>query len=233
MLGIQRRQSTPFLVLLTLPATAMGFALSVQISVLSWILSTRYGLDIHDIGLVWAAGPLAGIIGQLLVGVVSDRVWFWGGRRRPFIIVGGTRGTRNNATTAASTSTYARTSSSRHAVISRADTGVQPCGVWNAESTDMVEGYASKAGGRFSNGVDRTMVVRVDTPAAARICASSASRSVGSLTRTFSTYASDPATDQHDSIAEMPCSRTGTSSGADGSIGVNDTNAVSGRPTSR
>ena len=89
MLGIQRRQSTPFLVLLTLPATAMGFALSVQISVLSWILSTKYGLDIHEIGLVWAAGPLAGIIGQLLVGVVSDRVWFWGGRRRPFIIVGG------------------------------------------------------------------------------------------------------------------------------------------------
>ncbi|NJD32275.1 MAG: SLC45 family MFS transporter [Gammaproteobacteria bacterium] len=67
----------------------MGFALSVQISVLSWILSTKYGLDIHDIGLVWAAGPLAGIIGQLLIGVISDRVWFWGGRRRPFIIIGG------------------------------------------------------------------------------------------------------------------------------------------------
>jgi len=89
MLGMQRRLSTPFLVLLTLPATAMGFALSVQISVLSWILSTEYGLDIHEIGLVWAAGPLAGIIGQLLVGVISDRVWFWGGRRRPFIIIGG------------------------------------------------------------------------------------------------------------------------------------------------
>ncbi len=89
MLDMQRRQSTPFLVLLTLPATAMGFALSVQISVLSWILSTEYGLDIHEIGLVWAAGPLAGIVGQLLVGVVSDRVWFWGGRRRPFILVGG------------------------------------------------------------------------------------------------------------------------------------------------
>ena len=57
MLAMQRRLSTPFLVLLTLPATAMGFALSVQISALSWILSTRYGLDIHDIGLVWAAGP--------------------------------------------------------------------------------------------------------------------------------------------------------------------------------
>jgi hypothetical protein len=52
-------------VLLTLPATAMGFALSVQISVLSWILATEYHLDIHQIGLVWAAGPLAGIVGQL------------------------------------------------------------------------------------------------------------------------------------------------------------------------
>jgi maltose/moltooligosaccharide transporter len=89
MLGMQRKLSTPFLVLLTLPATAMGFALSVQISVLSWILSTEYKLDIHEIGIVWAAGPLAGIIGQLLIGVISDRVWFWGGRRRPFIIVGG------------------------------------------------------------------------------------------------------------------------------------------------
>jgi Na+/melibiose symporter-like transporter len=89
MLPMQRKLTTPFLVLLTLPATAMGFALSVQISALSWILSTKYGLDIHEIGLVWAAGPLAGIIGQLLVGVISDRVWFWGGRRRPFIIIGG------------------------------------------------------------------------------------------------------------------------------------------------
>jgi MFS family permease len=89
-LGIQRRLSNTFLVLLTLPATAMGFALSVQISVLSWILTTEYGLHIHEIGLVWAAGPLAGIIGQLLVGVVSDKVWLWNGRRRPFIIIGGT-----------------------------------------------------------------------------------------------------------------------------------------------
>jgi maltose/moltooligosaccharide transporter len=89
MLTMQRRLSRPFLVLLTLPATAMGFALSVQISALSWILSTKYGLDLHEIGLVWAAGPLAGIVGQLLVGVISDRVWLWGGRRRPFIVVGG------------------------------------------------------------------------------------------------------------------------------------------------
>lgn len=89
MLEIQRKLSTPFLILLTLPATAMGFALAVQISVLSWILSTRFGLHIEEIGLVWVSGPLAGIIGQLLIGMVSDKAWFWGGRRRPFIIIGG------------------------------------------------------------------------------------------------------------------------------------------------
>lgn len=43
----------------------------------------------HDIGFVWAAGPLAGIIGQVIVGAISDNVWFWGGRRRPFILIGG------------------------------------------------------------------------------------------------------------------------------------------------
>jgi MFS family permease len=41
------------------------------------------------VGLVWAAGPLAGIIGQVLIGVISDKVWFWNGRRRPFILIGG------------------------------------------------------------------------------------------------------------------------------------------------
>jgi nitrate/nitrite transporter NarK len=76
MLTFQRRRGLPFFVLISLPATAMGFALSVQISVLSWMLSTRYGLAIEEIGLVWAAGPLAGILGQLLVGSLSDRTWF-------------------------------------------------------------------------------------------------------------------------------------------------------------
>ena len=67
----------------------MGFGLAVQISALSWILWTKYGLKIDEVGFVWLAGPLAGIIGQLLAGVISDRIWFWGGRRRPLIIVGG------------------------------------------------------------------------------------------------------------------------------------------------
>lgn len=89
MLEIQKKLTNSFFVILALPATAMGFALSVQISALSWILSTKYGLDIHDIGLVWAAGPVAGIIGQVLIGILSDKVWFWNGRRRPFILIGG------------------------------------------------------------------------------------------------------------------------------------------------
>ncbi len=82
--------STPFYILLSMPATAMGFALCVQIATLSWILNSKYGFDIHEVGLVWIAGPLAGIIGQVIVGFISDNVWFMNGRRRPFIILGGT-----------------------------------------------------------------------------------------------------------------------------------------------
>ena len=89
MRAFQKAKSNTFFALLSLPSTAMGFALSIQISALSWILTTQYNLDIHDVGLVWAAGPLAGIIGQVLIGVISDRVWFWNGRRRPFILIGG------------------------------------------------------------------------------------------------------------------------------------------------
>ena len=89
MLAIQKHLSKSFLAILSLPATAFGFALSVQISALSWILASKFGLEIHDIGLVWAAGPLAGIFGQVIIGGLSDRVWLWGGRRRPFIIIGG------------------------------------------------------------------------------------------------------------------------------------------------
>ena len=89
MLEIQKKLSKTFYALLALPSTAMGFALSVQISALSWILSSKYGLQIDDVGLVWAAGPVAGILGQVIVGLISDNVWFWKGRRRPFIFIGG------------------------------------------------------------------------------------------------------------------------------------------------
>lgn len=67
----------------------MGFALSVQIAALSWILNTKFGFNLEEIGFVWLAGPAAGILGQVIIGLVSDNVWFWGGRRRPFILIGG------------------------------------------------------------------------------------------------------------------------------------------------
>ncbi|WND03107.1 MFS transporter [Temperatibacter marinus] len=89
MLKIQKNLKTPFYMLLSLPATAMGFALSVQIAALSWIMSAKYGLEVHEVGLVWAGGPIAGILGQVIIGVISDKVWFWGGRRRPFMLIGG------------------------------------------------------------------------------------------------------------------------------------------------
>ncbi|MDM5180726.1 MFS transporter [Massilia sp. DJPM01] len=87
---MQKRLNHLFYATLSLPATAMGFALCIQISALSWILSTRFNLEIHQIGIVWAAGPLAGIFGQVIIGLISDDAWFWGGRRRPFILIGGT-----------------------------------------------------------------------------------------------------------------------------------------------
>lgn len=90
MMEMQKKLTKVFYAILSLPATAMGFALSIQISALSWIMTTQYGLDLHEIGIVWAAGPLAGIIGQPIVGLISDNVWFWGGRRRPFIFIGAT-----------------------------------------------------------------------------------------------------------------------------------------------
>jgi MFS family permease len=89
MLPFQKKLSNPFYALLSLPATAMGFGLVVQIAALSWLLSTEFGLNLQEIGLVWATGPLAGILGQVIVGIISDNVWVWNGRRKIFIWIGG------------------------------------------------------------------------------------------------------------------------------------------------
>lgn len=89
MLEIQKKLSNTFYALLALPATAMGLGLSIQIAALSWLLTYEYGLSISDIGLVWATGPIAGIVGQVIIGIISDNVWVMNGRRRVFIIVGG------------------------------------------------------------------------------------------------------------------------------------------------
>lgn len=88
MLRFQKEKSPLFYFLLSLPSTAMGFALCVQLSTLSWKLE-QLGLKEGDLGKVWSAGPIAGIVGQILFGIISDKAWFWGGRRRPYILIGG------------------------------------------------------------------------------------------------------------------------------------------------
>jgi len=92
MLAIQNKLSNSFYALLSLPATAVGFCLSTQVATLSWILSTKYNLHIEDVALVWLAGPLSGIIAQPIVGMMSDKSWFLGGRRKPYIVIGGILG---------------------------------------------------------------------------------------------------------------------------------------------
>ena len=92
MLAIQKKLSNSFYALLSLPATAVGFCLSTQVATLSWILGTKYHLHIEDVALVWLAGPLSGIIAQPIVGMMSDRSWFLGGRRKPYIVIGGILG---------------------------------------------------------------------------------------------------------------------------------------------
>lgn len=92
MLAIQKKLTNTFYALLSLPATAVGFCLSAQVATLSWILSTKYNLHIEDVVLVWLAGPLSGIIAQPIVGMMSDKSWFMGGRRKPYIVMGGVLG---------------------------------------------------------------------------------------------------------------------------------------------
>jgi maltose/moltooligosaccharide transporter len=65
MRAFQEKRANGFYALISLPATAMEFALSIQISALSWLLTTRYNLDIHQVGIVRAVGPLAGVSDML------------------------------------------------------------------------------------------------------------------------------------------------------------------------
>lgn len=92
MLDAQRRLSAPFLALLSLPTAAVGFCLSAGIASTTWLLSTRYGLHLENITLIWLAGPLMGLIVQPLMGALSDRTWWLGGRRRVYLLLGGTAG---------------------------------------------------------------------------------------------------------------------------------------------
>ncbi len=83
------RTSPTFRLLLSMPSGGLSIALTTQITALSWLLENQYHLAINNIALVWAAGPLAGIVGQLAVGHASDKSWWLGGRRRPYLLLSG------------------------------------------------------------------------------------------------------------------------------------------------
>ena len=83
----------------------------------------------------------------------------------------------------------------------------------NTARTSPLMGHSSRVErqcvGRFSYGVDSTIVVRVETLAVLRTRASRSSRSAGVATRTLMMYDSTPATDQHDSISAIGSEQVG------------------------
>lgn len=63
------------------------FAWSMQIAFSSRVLEPL-GANPFLFGLIWAAGPITGVIIPPIIGAFSDKTWTKIGRRRPFIIVG-------------------------------------------------------------------------------------------------------------------------------------------------
>ena len=66
-----------------------------------------------------AAGPIAGILGQVIIGALSDRVWLWNGRRRPFILIGGVNEDEYDAGTHHVVSTGSDTTNALATVVDR------------------------------------------------------------------------------------------------------------------
>jgi len=79
-------RSTLYLIYLSLIMAGIQFSWSVELAYISpYLLSL--GLPKSTLSLVWVAGPMSGIIGQPLIGMLSDSSKFRWGRRRVFIIV--------------------------------------------------------------------------------------------------------------------------------------------------
>ena len=78
-------RSTLYMIYLSLIMAGIQFSWSVELAYISpYLLSL--GLPKSTLSLVWVAGPLSGVIGQPLIGMLSDRSKFKWGRRRVFIV---------------------------------------------------------------------------------------------------------------------------------------------------
>ena len=79
-------RSTIYMIYLSLIMAGIQFSWSVELAYISpYLLSL--GLPKSTLSLVWVAGPVSGVIGQPVIGMLSDRSKFKWGRRRIFIIL--------------------------------------------------------------------------------------------------------------------------------------------------
>ena len=79
-------RSTIYMIWLSLVMAGIQFSWSVELAYISpYLLSL--GLPKSTLSLVWVAGPVSGIIGQPVIGMLSDRSKFKWGRRRIFIVL--------------------------------------------------------------------------------------------------------------------------------------------------
>lgn len=72
---------------LALGFVGIQFAWSMQIALSHKVLEPL-GADPFLFGLIWCAGPVAGLLVQPIVGSISDKTWTPFGRRKPFILTG-------------------------------------------------------------------------------------------------------------------------------------------------
>eukprot|EP00172_Hildenbrandia_rubra_P001724 Plantae.Rhodophyta-Hildenbrandia_rubra.ctg22997.p1 GENE.Plantae.Rhodophyta-Hildenbrandia_rubra.ctg22997~~Plantae.Rhodophyta-Hildenbrandia_rubra.ctg22997.p1 ORF type:complete len:471 (-),score=63.75 Plantae.Rhodophyta-Hildenbrandia_rubra.ctg22997:281-1693(-) len=76
------------LIALTVAFAGIQFCWAVQVGYVTKTLQERLGLAKRFVSYAWLAGPIAGIIVQPTVGLLSDRLETRFGRRRPFILGG-------------------------------------------------------------------------------------------------------------------------------------------------
>lgn len=85
--SIQEPYSHIKLFLLTSGLIGLQFCWAVQIGYVTKSL-LELGLPQRFVSYAWLAGPIAGVIVQPTVGIISDRCTFRFGRRRPFLVIG-------------------------------------------------------------------------------------------------------------------------------------------------
>jgi maltose/moltooligosaccharide transporter len=72
--------------LIAMVSLGIQVAMGLQIANISPIY--QYLGASANLGVLWAAGPISGLVVQPLIGNASDRIWTRIGRRRPFMLIG-------------------------------------------------------------------------------------------------------------------------------------------------